>query len=203
MLKTEIEVFEKLQNQISNIEQKLREAADYHDIRDNQLEEVDKLLTEVDREVLLPLGEKLVNFQTNLMDTSDENEKAIRSNETLKLIENFVEKAEKVLQVEVSEVTSLQNKVDSFSVGEDEEVSPKSRERHVSYATYKSSQMIREHLKLHKYPERNETLVSRLSWAHLQPWVVPAIPVVVLVALVLGLVAWRCSCRSRGSSDLQ
>ena len=69
MLKSEIEVFEKLQNQISNIEQKLREAADHHDIRDNQLEEVDKLLTEVDREVLLPLGEKLVNFQTNLMDT--------------------------------------------------------------------------------------------------------------------------------------
>ena len=69
MLKSEIEVFEKLQNQISNIEQKLREAADHHDIRDNQLEEVDKLLTEVDREVLLPLGEKLVNFQTNIMDT--------------------------------------------------------------------------------------------------------------------------------------
>ena len=136
---------------------------------------------------------------------SDENEKAIRSNETLKLIENFVEKAEKVLQVEVSEVTSLQNKVDSFSVGEDEEVSPESSERHVNYATYKSSQMIREHLKLHKSPERNVTQVPRLSWAwaHLQPWVVPAIPVVVLLALVLGLVAWRCSCRSRGSGDLQ
>ena len=144
-----------------------------------------------------------MTHQSAMVIPSDENEKAIRSNETLKLIENFVEKAEKVLQVEVSEVTSLQNKVDSFSVGEDEEVSPESRERHVNYATYKSSQMIREHLKLHKSPERNVTLVPRLSWAHLQPWVVPAIPVVVLLALVLGLVAWRCSCRCRGSGDLQ
>ena len=125
-----------------------------------------------------------MTHQSAMVIPSDENEKAIRSNETLKLIENFVEKAEKVLQVEVSEVTSLQNKVDSFSVGEDEEVSPESRERHVNYATYKSSQMIREHLKLHKSPERNVTLAPRLSWAHLQPWVVPAIPVVVLLALV-------------------
>ena len=46
----------------------------------------------------------------------------MRNGETLQLIENFVSKAENVLQTKVSQINSLQNKVDSLNVGVVKEV---------------------------------------------------------------------------------
>ena len=82
----------------------------------------------------------------------------MRDNETLQLIENFVSKAEDVLQSKVSQINSLQNKVNLLNAKDDGETpesansdSSKSEETNSKniYATFKSSQMIKEHIEQH------------------------------------------------------
>ena len=100
----------------------------------------------------------------------------MRDNETLQLIENFVSKAENVLQTKVSQINSLQNKVDLLNAKDDMETTASDSETRNSeaeetnsisnkniYATFKSSQMIKEHIEQHlKDKERQRTTSAEI-----------------------------------------
>ena len=94
-LKSEIDVFEKLQSKIVNIEEQLRNSADNPEVDDEKLMEIDKLLADIDHNVLQPLGDKLVGFNAQLLSSSygSSGRGDIRTSEqgSLQVIENFVE----------------------------------------------------------------------------------------------------------------
>ena len=96
----------------------------------------------------------------------------LRNGETLQLIENFVSKAENVLQTEVSQINSLQNKVDSLNVIVDKEVPAIDimETNRNNYATFKSGKIIRDHIESHKKKDAksssnrsNETTKRKLT----------------------------------------
>ena len=66
-LKSEIDVFEKLQSKIVSIEEQIRESADNPEVDDNKLVEIDKLLADIDHNVLQPLGDKLVRYDAQIL----------------------------------------------------------------------------------------------------------------------------------------
>jgi len=199
VLRSEIESFEKLQSKIVAIEENLRKAADSSDIDEQKLMEINSLLLDIDKKVVKPLTDKLMNYQTNLGDP------AMRNSETLQLIENFVSKAENVLQTKVSQINSLQNKVDSLNVGVDKEV-PAIDIKETNgnnYATFKSSKIIRDHIESHKKKNANssdqksrsnETTKRKLKIFRtiIEPYVLPAIPVLVILLLLISFFIYRC-----------
>ena len=76
----------------------------------------------------------------------------------MQVIENFVSKAENVLQYEVRQINSLQNIVNSLNVQVEEELSEFSSEvgaeargkgEYMNCAMYKSSTIIKSHIKEH------------------------------------------------------
>ena len=66
-LTAEMESFRKLQNKMVDLEETLREAADNTAVDQKQLKEINNLLVNMDREVVKPMGNKLLNYQTNLL----------------------------------------------------------------------------------------------------------------------------------------
>merc|ERR1712098_812623 len=104
-----------------------------------------------------------------------------RNSKTLQLIENFVSKAENVLQTKVSQINSLQNKVDSLNVGVVKEVPAAIDIKETNgnnYATFKSSKIIRDHIESHKKKNANssdqksrsnETTKRKLKIMHQDP----------------------------------
>jgi len=199
VLRSEIESFENLQSKIVAIEENLRKAADSSDIDEQKLMEINSLLLDIDKKVVKPLTDKLMNYQTNLGDP------AMRNSETLQLIENFVSKAENVLQTKVSQINSLQNKVDSLNVEVDKEV-PAIDIKETNgnnYATFKSSKIIRDHIESHKKKNANssdqksrsnETTKRKLKIFRtiIEPYVLPAIPVLVILLLLISFFIYRC-----------
>jgi len=200
VLRSEIESFEKLQSKIVAIEENLRKAADSSDIDEQKLMEINSLLLDIDKKVVKPLTDKLMNYQTNLGDP------AMRNSETLQLIENFVSKAENVLQTKVSQINSLQNKVDSLNVGVVKEVPAAIDIKETNgnnYATFKSSKIIRDHIESHKKKNANssdqksrsnETTKRKLKIFRtiIEPYVLPAIPVLVILLLLISFFIYRC-----------
>ena len=65
-LRSEIESFEKLQSKIVAIEENLRKAADSSYVDEQKLMEINSLLLDIDKKVVKPLTDKLMNYQTNL-----------------------------------------------------------------------------------------------------------------------------------------
>jgi len=196
-LRSEIESFEKLQSKIVAIEENLRKAADSSYVDEQKLMEINSLLLDIDKKVVKPLTDKLMNYQTNLGDST------MRNGETLQLIENFVSKAENVLQTEVSQINSLQNKVDSLNVIVDKEVPAIDimETNRNNYATFKSGKIIRDHIESHKKKDAksssnrsNETTKRKLTIFRtiIEPYVLPAIPVLVILLLMLSFLIYRC-----------
>ena len=66
-LTAEMDSFRKLQGKMVALEEQLRFAADNTEVDQEQLDEINNLLVNMDREVVKPMGNKLLNYQTNLL----------------------------------------------------------------------------------------------------------------------------------------
>ena len=222
-LRSEIDVFEKLQTKIVNIEEQIRENADNPEIDDTKLLEIDKLLADIDHNVLQPLGDKLVGYEAQISRSNDGSDTRadLRTSEqgsgSLQVIENFVSKAENVLQSEVGQIDSLQNEVNSLNVEQeaellefDSEVDAEEVEETLNYATYKSSEMIKNHIKQHnnqKEQSKDDSLSTLFAekittfQTIIKPYIIPAIPIFLIILLIIVFIIWRC-CSSRKSKEV-